>query len=188
LGSGEHIPVYPGVALVDGIMTVKYKTIDSNSFEIKRGYINIEGEEIIPCIYDDIREFESGFAVVRQNWKFGVINKQGDTIVPCIYESIGHYSTSYNFRNIELEKRLIVERNSKYGFVNERGEEIIPCIYDDAWEFSNGLARVKQNNKYGVIDKNGDNVIVCVYDDLHCLDGIVVVKDTDGWKIIKLKQ
>lgn len=126
----------------------------------KYGFVNKKGEEIIPCMYDDIYDDGEPYYSLYEN----------------LVEMV---------KKFKVEGLLKVSKAGKYGFVNEKGEEIIQCMYDIADNFSKGLAMVKENNKYGVIDKQGNKVIPCIYDKLHCSEGIVVAKDEDGWKIIK---
>ena len=45
--------------------------------EGKSGFINTQGEVVIPCIYDFSWYFSEGLATVVQNDKWGLINTQG---------------------------------------------------------------------------------------------------------------
>lgn len=47
----------------------------------------------------------------------------------------------------------------KWAFRDSKGEVITPEPYDDAWDFKNGLARVKRDDKWGYIDERGKVVI-----------------------------
>ena len=44
----------------------------------KKGFINEQGEEICEIKYDQVWNFENGFAVVRIGDKRGFINEQGE--------------------------------------------------------------------------------------------------------------
>ncbi len=44
--------------------------------EDKHGFIDKDGNEIIPCIYDSVEEFSNGLALVKLNGKSGYINKE----------------------------------------------------------------------------------------------------------------
>ena len=54
----------------------------------RSGYIDIEGREIIPCIYDRAQSFDGELANVEKEGKWGVINKNGIEILPCIYDDV----------------------------------------------------------------------------------------------------
>ena len=57
----------------------------------KYGFINTQGEVVIPCIYDDAGEFSEGLAKVEQNWKCSIINTEGKVIVA----ECNNYATSW---------------------------------------------------------------------------------------------
>ena len=119
----------------------------------KFGYIDKNGNEVIPCKYDDAWGLSEGLAGVKINGKYGFIDKNGKEVIPCKYDS------AYSFS----EGLAYVQMNGKCGFIDKNGNEVIPCKYDDAGSFSEGLASVKMNGKYGFIDKNGNEVIPCKY-------------------------
>lgn len=58
-----------------------------------------------------------------------------------------------------------VRKNGRYGFLDADRREVIPLIYEAAWNFREGLARVRKNGgKYGFIDKTGKEVVPIIYD------------------------
>ena len=48
----------------------------------KYGCINLQGEVVIPCMYDWITDFFEGLSKVEQGRVWSVINKEGKVIVP----------------------------------------------------------------------------------------------------------
>jgi hypothetical protein len=68
----------------------------------------------------------------------------------------------------------------KWGYVDVTGKEIRPFIYEEAFDFSEGLARVKVNGKYGFIDKEGKQIISCKYKDASDF--------SEGFAVVKLKD
>ena len=46
----------------------------------KWGYIDKTGNQVIPCVYDDVERFFNGFACVRSNGKFGYVDKVGNLV------------------------------------------------------------------------------------------------------------
>lgn len=125
----------------------------------KWGYINIMGEEIIPCIFDEVEgclySEDSGAWVNRNNY-YGQINRNGEFIYPLEFQSpIKHYN----------HQPARVKKNDKWGFLNENGSMLTPFIYDSTGVFGrdDDLAPVSQDGKYGYIDKSGDIVIPLQY-------------------------
>jgi hypothetical protein len=126
----------------------------------KWGFIDKNGNEVIPCKYDPIEDSDNGFfeglAVVMTNnyEKFHVINKKGDIAFTHSYSWVSKFS----------EGLSLVSKNSKMGYIDTSGKEVIPCTYDLAYEFSEGMAIVYKGNKYGFIDTKGNVVIPFEYE------------------------
>lgn len=120
----------------------------------KWGFINDAGQEIIPCIYDEVWRFSHGIARVQFNGKWGFINKEGKEVIPCIFDNTG-FMDEVGVATVEL--------NGKYGYYNKEGQEVVPCIYDSASDFCEGLALVMKNDLFGYIDSTGKEVIPCKY-------------------------
>ncbi|MDQ3111646.1 MAG: WG repeat-containing protein [Bacteroidota bacterium] len=85
------------------------------------GYINEQGEEIVPLKYGGGSAFSSGFALVRDstaNRFFGIVNNKGLEILPCQFPGV------LNFRN---GYAAVGTKEGKWGFINENGELVLPC-------------------------------------------------------------
>ena len=145
----------------DGLAKVgngKYKRGEEecvSSLYGKWGYVNLKGEEIVPCIYDDAYDFHKGLACVKKGGKCGFINLKGEEVIPFIYDN------AFGFGD---EGIACVKKGGKCGFINLKGEDVIPCIYDDAFGFSEGLACVKKGGKWGYINLKGEEAIPYTYD------------------------
>ena len=62
---------------------------------------------------------------------------------------------------------------------------VIPCKYDDAYDFSEGLARIKVDGKLGYIDRTGEVVIPCRYDEAWDFkNGFASVSVNRKWGLI----
>ena len=130
------------------------------------GLINVEGEYIVPPIYDSISPFKEGKAVFTQNSKMGVMDEEGRVITKKFYSIIGNFN----------EGRAVVGESKsagyRYGYIDSEGNEIIPLKYESADDFKDGRALVKlKENKYALINKHGevlkayDYYLVSSYDD-----------------------
>lgn len=78
----------------DGLDNITMVSKTNNKGERKFGFIDIEGTEVIPPIYDVVREFYTGRCIVglgqKHNWeggKYGVINKKNEIIIPIEYDA-----------------------------------------------------------------------------------------------------
>ena len=140
----------------------------------KEGYVNIQGEIVIPCIYDHAGRFIDGLASVRFNGYWGFVNKLGNVIVPFQYHQapcdfVEGLSLTELFQVLTIDNSIKVSR--KLGFIDKNGINVIPFEYDEAESFKDGLARVKLNGKWGVINKNGDIVVPLKYDSIEEFEG-----------------
>ena len=119
----------------------------------RRGFINKNGYEVIPCIYDDAGDFHEGLAYVNRNGKWGYIDKNNKPVVPLIYESASSF----------CQGLALVKKNNRYGYIDHVGREVVQCTYESADSFSEGLARVVTKGKTGYIDISGNLIIPQLY-------------------------
>jgi hypothetical protein len=121
------------------------------------------GEEVIPCEYDEIYQFDGKMAWLCQNGQWGLWIK-GRVVVPCEYDSPKLKHTY--FRDEGFTRPLLkIYKDDKEGYVDSTGTFIIPCNYDYVHAFDEGLAVVEDiNNKQGYVDTTGTIVIPCSYD------------------------
>ena len=125
------------------------------------GFINTEGELVIPCEYESAAEqnpggFSEGLAavvIVPERELFGYIDKTGKQVFPNLY-----------FADTEFSEGLawVWDRESqRYGYIDKTGKLVIKL--EQNWNgdsFSEGLALVRMGgNKLGFIDKTGKLVI-----------------------------
>lgn len=176
----------------------------------KLGLINCYGQEVTPCIYDDIQNFdENGLSRVSRNNKFGFIDTTGKELVPCIYDEIISFGDLFrvyrsehvgiinkygkeilpckydNIDNIWGDGYTMICLNGKWGYVDENGKVEIPCQYDRVDSFCAGYAPVCKNGKWGLIDKIGREIINCIYDEASIfVDGLARVAHNDKYGFV----
>ena len=67
----------------------------------KYGFIDHEGNMVIPNIYDGASDFSEGLALVEIDGSCGFINTQGKIVVPIQYDNAGDFYESY--AQVELD-------------------------------------------------------------------------------------
>lgn len=137
------------------------------------GYIDNDGQNVIPCIYTDAEDFSEGLAVVQDpGGLYGFLDTNGNLAIPFQYTNAGSFSQGLAY----------AEKNGKKYFINKKGQPVLDVsAYSAVKEFSGGLAPVKRGNQWGCINTSGKEVIPCSYDAVTaCSDGIVVA--TKGGK------
>lgn len=115
--------------IIDGLLPV---CIDD-----KFGYVNIEGNEVIPVIYSELGDPKNSLIIVKDETtqKFGVINLQNEFVIKPEYE----YITSRS-------KELFVVGNEdlKEGVVDTKGNVLLPLEYSELeFRYDNLIAGIK---------------------------------------------
>jgi len=126
----------------------------------KWGYVNKQGEEVVPVKYDSLRYFSEGLAIVKLNNRCGFINEQGEEVVPPKYDEVVDFHEGF----------AVVRLNDKFGYINTEGTVVVPCKYDwvaDYWPRKDlHLVVVKLNYMWGVVDNTtGKELLPCVYNE-----------------------
>ena len=106
-----------------------------------QGFITIEGNILIPPIYDGIYESDNDF-IVSRNGNVGVVNNKNEIIIPIEYEVI--YSDIFFFdpKNT-LDNKYIVFKNNEWLFLSKNGSVLkrkvneieIKRNYPDLYEY-----------------------------------------------------
>lgn len=154
----EEVYLWTG-GLQEGRIPVERRVSDKNH-EGRYGFLDRQGREVIPCLYDEVSIFSLGRAMVRLGDRYGIIDTLGAVILPIEYEDYSPKSVKYVYR----DSLALVERGGKFGFVDLAGRLFTPLCFDDAYHFSEGLASVKYNGCWGYIDNRGETYLPFVFD------------------------
>ena len=139
---------------------------EDSTFAVKKaglwGFIDENGNEIIPCKYQSYCCFSQGLAAVKENGKWGFINKKGETIISFEYDIPQFSSFNGDFAPVFKE--------DKAGYIDKHGNEAISFKYDDVLVCYKGsrIFPVKLRGKWGFIDKDEYVVIPFIYDSVEC--------------------
>jgi hypothetical protein len=103
---------------------------------------------------------------------FGVINVVQKKCIEknCEYVSYFYFLTQEIFMTVFEKAGNFIDglayakrQDSKYGYINNKFEFVIQPQFDCAWDFVNGIAKVKVGDKYGFINKSGNFVIEPIF-------------------------
>lgn len=138
--------------------------------DIKGGYINHDGELVIPYKYEQARDFHDSLAAVsdfENGW--GFIDKKGNYVIQPTYKDVGDFS----------EGLAPVKINGLWGYINKKGTLVVKNLYRSVSPFKNGVAFVSEGDKYAMIDTTGQLVVSPTYTDILKSDeGDCQVKST----------
>lgn len=121
------------------------------------GYIDHNGNEIIDCIYSDVKQGTALSVFLKNNDKWALFSSEGENLSGFIYDDAGEFENGLSAVSITDDGK------KKFGFVNDSGDNIIPFIYSTAQKFKYGKAIVSLENNYGIIDVEGNTVIPFEY-------------------------
>lgn len=143
------------------------------------GFINEEGQVIIPCIYERATLFHNGFSIVRKKGRYyNWIDRYGNILCNEWFSQAGFFMEGVAYAH---------KIGGLSGFINAAGEEEIAFKYSGIGPFSNGVAVVCENEKWGYIDHDGKYIINPIYDFAETFkDGIAKVEIGDKNRKINL--
>lgn len=130
------------------------------------GYINREGDIIIPAKYLSAADFNNGKAVVQpKDGEYQIIDEQGNILQTFNYAYVG-----------EMREGLLPfkeNQDGKFGFIDEVGKVKISPQFSSVSVFQDGRAVVNTSenflNQYGLIDKKGQFMIPPIYNDIQII-------------------
>lgn len=155
------------------------------------GFVNTNGEIVIPLKYKNVGYFKSGLAWVRNSdGLIGYINKNDEWIIEPklmavsdfdpvsklakarVDEVWGYINMKGEITYVENSKKIydyteglamVVSPDGLFGFLDENQNWIIKPQFEAARDFLNGYAVVKSEGKWGIIDKSGKWIIEPIY-------------------------
>lgn len=141
------------------------------------GYINTNGDYVIPAQFEEAKDFLNNHAYVRKNDKWGVISNDGNVIIPCEYDQV----------NLNDDSKYKVLKSNKWGVINNDGNVIIPCEYDQIGLSGGSNYWVEKGEKQGLLSRDGKVIIACEYDGVERYNGsLYVVKKSDKYGLLSI--
>ncbi len=165
------------------------KTFLKNHF----GLIDSLGKTIHEPVFNEISEFQKGFAIVKKEKKYAIIGQNGQLLCPLIYDDMwrsertncvyvrkGRYVGAvtaqgaviappiYDHCEFLSQKpiALLVQKGSRFGLYNALGKLLLPLEYEGLGALENNLLVVTENNQIGCAGMNGKIIIPPAYDHL----------------------
>lgn len=143
----------------------------------KWGYVNAEGEMVIPPQFDFALEFnDEGFAVAGMRLDVDetyLINTKGKILLTT--------DTWYKAGKVGDKGFIRFEKDNKWGLADYSGNILTEPQYENMFVFDNGLLKVVKDGKYGFLDENGKEFSDFQFDRIdHFLDSGLAVAFKDG--------
>jgi hypothetical protein len=170
---GEKLDFSEGPAVVRTANGKPYRPGAAPQPVFKFGYINLDGDYIIPPKFEGGLAFRNGLAAVETGGKWGYVDFDGKMIIPPQFNAGGFFGDDLAAEPGE---------NAKFGYIDRTGHFTIPARFDEARPFSEGFAAVRIADKWGYIDKNGNLFIAPQFADARAFgQGLAPVRVGDLW-------
>jgi hypothetical protein len=155
----------------------------SGENKLQSGFVNLKGELIVDCIYDQVYDFQEGLAAVVKEGKIGFIDSIGKIIIPLEYdfpdmEGALTQTDFYGFR----QGLARICKAGNWGCINQRNEMVIPFEYEAIGPCNGGRMKVEKNQRTGLMDLQGGWIIKPDYQDIKTYsEGFIAVKKNKRW-------
>lgn len=142
----------------------------------KYGLINLDGKEILPCEYDEIKPILGikNIVLTVKDEKQGIVDNTGNIVVKNEYAQITTLTDKY-------ENGFIIKAdNGKYGVVGTNGKLVIEAKYDEIKNvYGNKMYVVKEGSSWKIVDEEANTYLQDKFDDIKeiNIDKIVAKKD-----------
>ena len=91
--------------------------------ELKLGFIDTNGDVVIPCIWKNIFNFDEGLAAVQNDeGMWGYVNKKGKIVIPCKWTEAENFSD---------EHAMVKDENGNVYTIDKSGNVITKGHYED---------------------------------------------------------
>lgn len=139
------------------------------------GYIDKNGDEVIPCQFEKCMPFYNDMAQVavnvgrwddegiqREKARWGLIDRHGGYIIPPEYNMVSYCSEGCV---------VCQDQNGDWFYLDFDGKRLFQQTFEEARPFDTGIATVCHSGKYGAIDLQGNTVIPFDFDRINRLGG-----------------
>jgi hypothetical protein len=119
------------------------------------GYVNPDGERVIPPQYSDARDFSGGLAAVKmtteaEQARYGFLNPAGDTVIAPRFRRVGAFANGLASASADGEH---------FGYIDRQGQWQIEPRFSKASAFTGQWAAAALKRRYGLIDRQGQFVL-----------------------------
>ncbi len=159
----------------DAIQLFGKRTLTSVRIKDKYGMINLNGDLVLPVMFDAVGDMVNGAVLVRINQREGFVNTFGNLIT--LDNGSNFIGDQFNKTGLirvcvsNLNSCFFEEHGENIKYLTIEGEWVSPESFVFGFEFSEdlGLAPVKKwsTGKWGVINKQGVWVVPAIFDNIQ---------------------
>lgn len=124
------------------------------------GYINLQGDLIIPAKYTTCYEFtQDGYAVIKEEKQYYFINKKGEKLKTEVKGFKLSGGLGVNLRGFD-NGVVPIKIGNTWGYMNLLGKVVIKATFDKVSGFNDGHAVAQRGNEKFVLDVKGTEISV----------------------------
>lgn len=178
----------------------------------KWGFINKNGEWIIPSKYEEAYYFSEGLAAVKYFGNWGFIDRSNEWAIQpefrdakpfkeglaCVMKNNSwgyidkkaewHFEPKLKVVSSFSDGKAIIKNDEGFIFINRDGDRLLKHSFERALPFSEGLAFVIFNGYKGYIERNGNWLIKHDYDEAYSFsEGLALIKEGKKYGFINQK-
>lgn len=141
------------------------------------GYLNSNGEEVIPVKYNEVSSFVNGKARVRLDTEYGYIDKNGRVILD--EKGTIVLPREYDWGWI-YDEGMVVEKDGKYGYLDFEYNPIIPLIKNSKKELMKEVFITKgishsdyvqpfiddETGLFGFLSDHGEIIVPAIFEEI----------------------
>ena len=134
----------------------------------KYGLIDLSGQEILPCEYDDITVVAGvkNSIKVQKDGKYGLVTTEGTTILEPKYNDILNFGEDYK------NGYIVINAEKKYGVVDYLGKQLLEEKYEKVEQiYGKNFFVIKEAEKQKLINASGEVILESGYDTIKQILG-----------------
>lgn len=150
----------------------------------KYGLINLDGKELLPCEYDEIKPVIGTKSIVYivKDGKQGIVDNTGKIIIENKYSQISTITDKYE------DGFIVKAENGKYGVINSQGQLVLEAKYDEVKNVAgNKMYVVNEAGKLKIVDEEQNNYLENAYEEIKQINlGNAVVKKSGKYGVVTI--
>ena len=122
------------------------------------GLIDREGNEVVPCVYDNVSQPSEGRVLVLKNNRAGYCDMQGRLVIEprFLQASDFHEGVAPVMLAMDGERAVC-------SYVDTMGNVVFDEVFENVMPFNEGYALVMRGGRWGLIDRGGNVVLPLGY-------------------------
>lgn len=122
----------------------------------KYGLIDLNGKEILPCEYEEIKALEGieNSLLITKDSKIGLVNNKGNIIIEPNFKEIKNLGDTYK------EGYITIDEQGRYGVVSTTKKQLLENNYEEVEQvYLQSYFLIKENGKLKLINSSSETLL-----------------------------